>query len=259
MGREVRRVPLDFDWPLEKTWKGFINPHYVPCPDCVSGQTMEGWALQRLVHLMIVIGGDSLRRPKDFVKTPGRCQVLNENGVQVNYPHPWTVNAGIDDPGSKFHELVMGLTKEKDRSRVFGLGSRAQYDIMKRLLKAAKLKLEWLTCKTCGGEGVHPDHQQAYDAWEDYPPPEGEGWQLWETVSEGSPITRVFKTPEGLAQCIAEGGGRPLGDPPSYENALAFVKEGWAPSMVITPTHGIEDGITHAGRTSQKRTQDTPT
>jgi ribonuclease R len=28
MGRELKRVPLDFDWPLNKIWDGFKNPHY---------------------------------------------------------------------------------------------------------------------------------------------------------------------------------------------------------------------------------------
>lgn len=27
MGRELKRVPLDFDWPIDKTWKGFLNPY----------------------------------------------------------------------------------------------------------------------------------------------------------------------------------------------------------------------------------------
>jgi hypothetical protein len=26
MGRQVRRVPLDFSWPLEKVYDGFLNP-----------------------------------------------------------------------------------------------------------------------------------------------------------------------------------------------------------------------------------------
>jgi hypothetical protein len=34
-------------------------------------------------------------------------------------------------------------------------------------------------------------------------PPEGPGWQLWETTSEGSPISPVFKSPEDLADwCV---------------------------------------------------------
>lgn len=31
-------------------------------------------------------------------------------------------------------------------------------------------------------------------------PPSGEGWQVWETVSEGSPVTPVFPTAESLAR-----------------------------------------------------------
>jgi hypothetical protein len=38
MGRELRRVPLDFDWPINKTWEGFLNPHYVAkkCEACAG-------------------------------------------------------------------------------------------------------------------------------------------------------------------------------------------------------------------------------
>ena len=28
MGREIKRVALDFDWQLNKTWQGYINPYY---------------------------------------------------------------------------------------------------------------------------------------------------------------------------------------------------------------------------------------
>jgi len=35
-------------------------------------------------------------------------------------------------------------------------------------------------------------------------PPKGDGWQLWETTSEGSPVSPVFKTAEELAEWCAE-------------------------------------------------------
>jgi hypothetical protein len=36
MRRELKRVPLDFDWPLNQTWKGYINPlpSANPCDAC---------------------------------------------------------------------------------------------------------------------------------------------------------------------------------------------------------------------------------
>ena len=35
MGREIKRVPLDFDAPLKRTWEGYINPYYRDhCREC---------------------------------------------------------------------------------------------------------------------------------------------------------------------------------------------------------------------------------
>ena len=28
------RVALDFEWPLDKNWVGYVNPHYVECRWC---------------------------------------------------------------------------------------------------------------------------------------------------------------------------------------------------------------------------------
>ncbi len=78
MGREIRRVPIDFDWPLEKVWPGFVNPFF-------------------------------------------------------------------------------------DSDSMSGNVSAAQ--------------------------------QTAYDAWEQMPPPDGDGYQLWETVTNGSPVSPVDARP----------------------------------------------------------------
>lgn len=69
--------------------------------------------------------------------------------------------------------------------------------------------------------------------------PTGGGYQIWETVSEGSPITPVFETPEELARwCVENNNGKynlaGSGAKPSYDGWMAFIQEGWAPSMVMT-------------------------
>lgn len=52
MGRELKRVPLDWDWPLDKIWKGYINPYSKycgNCPDCDgSGESPESKRLSDL-------------------------------------------------------------------------------------------------------------------------------------------------------------------------------------------------------------------
>ena len=35
MGRELKRVPLDFSWKLNKVWDGYLNNHHgEQCPFC---------------------------------------------------------------------------------------------------------------------------------------------------------------------------------------------------------------------------------
>ena len=68
-------------------------------------------------------------------------------------------------------------------------------------------------------------------------PPAGDGWQLWETVSEGSPISPVFTTAEGLVDFMSQPAedGRD-GWAQGYDRAVAeaWVKDhGWAPSGIM--------------------------
>lgn len=44
MGREVKRVPVGFDWPLNKVWQGYLMPerlHEDKCPDCQNGYSSQ--------------------------------------------------------------------------------------------------------------------------------------------------------------------------------------------------------------------------
>jgi hypothetical protein len=135
MGREVKRVPLDFDWPLEKTWEGYLSPYseyWRECPFC--------------------------------------------NGIGLNR-----------------------------------ITSSGRY------------------CECCGGDGgiwLTPEWKAKDDAWEPTDPPIGEGWQVWEIVSEGSPVSPVFATKEALVDyLVSEGHMR--------SSSQAFADAGWAPSMFV--------------------------
>lgn len=111
MGRELKRVPLDFAWPLKLVWGGYVNPYNSQaqeCPDC-----------------------------------KGR--------------------------GCKDHGLS--------------------------------------TCKLCEGVGElwhSPEAAARRDAWQCEDPPIGDGFQLWETTSDGSPVSPVFATLDELCTWCAE-------------------------------------------------------
>lgn len=85
------------------------------------------------------------------------------------------------------------------------------------------------------------DYCQYY--WEHQPPPDEETcrpkftedptwFQLYETVTEGTPISPPFATREELAQWYSENGDPVYGRLP-IDQARKFVGAGWAPSMVV--------------------------
>jgi len=71
---------------------------------------------------------------------------------------------------------------------------------MGRTVKRVPLDFSWPMKKVWDGY-VCPEGRDPDEWWENgrYDPPKGSGWQLWETTTEGSPITPVFKTCELLA------------------------------------------------------------
>jgi hypothetical protein len=92
-------------------------------------------------------------------------------------------------------------------------------------------------CEFCKGDGsvwLSPKYEKKADAWEPTEPPKGDYYQIWETVSEGSPISPPFATPEKLAQYMSETRwGADHGS--SYETWMKFINgPGWAPSMIAS-------------------------
>ncbi len=97
MGRELKRVPLDFDWPTDKIWKGYDIMIKYPNHDC------------------------------------RKCQSIHECSEEADY---------------------------------------------------------------CIAH--NPKHKETWF----YHPPTGEGFQMWETTSEGSPQSPVFKSLDELCEWL---------------------------------------------------------
>jgi len=80
----------------------------------------------------------------------------------------------------------------------------------------------------------NPPERKYYRPWKDE---EAIWFQVWETVSEGTPVTPAFPTREALAVYLSKHGDawdQKRGDGPwSIENARQFCLTGWAPSGVI--------------------------
>lgn len=195
MGRELKRVPLDFDAPLKQTWSGYLPPKWRECPsdDCENGMTIAARWLEGIVHLILML--------PDAAAQPYYTPI-----------HPWLaalplvptknvkgVGPRIRPPGPQIAELTGGLAGRAPRSP-FGHDAIDRWNAVKAIVVAAGLDEDWGICPVCEGHAIHPDDRPAQEAWERTDPPEGEGYQLWETTSEGSPISPVFATLDELCE-----------------------------------------------------------
>ncbi len=74
-------------------------------------------------------------------------------------------------------------------------------------------------CNVCQGHGdiATAEQREIADKWESQPPPTGDGYQMWETVSEGSPQTPVFTTLDGLVDWLVENHENVAGTFPSRD------------------------------------------
>lgn len=184
--RIVKRVPLDFDAPLNKVWGGYLSPTYRPCPsdDCDNGSKLAAAWLGNITHLILMLG-----------EAPSNDRL-----------HPWLQELPLHPdkpPKANAAELTGGLAGRAPRG--WGHDAIDRWTATKAIIKAAGLPEDWGTCPVCDGHAIHPDDVEASEAWEPTDPPVGEGWQLWETTSEGSPVSPVFETAEALAQWCETG------------------------------------------------------
>ena len=143
-------------------------------------------------------------------------------------------------PGVQFAEFVDGIAPE---ARPSFLG-RDVYSVQRALIAAAGLPERWGICPTCDGHASleeYPGQRDEAEAWEPIEPPTGEGWQYWETVSEGAPISPVFATAEGLSRWLQTDYHWGSSGPLTKEQADGMVSAGWAPSLIVDST-GVHRG-----------------
>ncbi len=272
MGREVKRVVAGFDWPVEKVWDGFLNPHYRACPaenvTCFGGQTAAAQWMDAICRFLAGVGVGCVEYPqRDRLRargfnSPHPYLTKWEQAPHYEIPPDVVVEADkiLDAPGEhrRLQSLlayrlghppeILPLTDELlDVLAKFAGVGRSEFEvadcgpswpIQAAIFRAAGVEREgWGRCPVCRGDNLHPDARNAYEAWEVTPVPSGDWWQVWETVSEGSPVTPAFATAAGLVDHLVavgdawdQGRGRP-----GWERAAAesFVRVGFAPALTM--------------------------
>jgi len=117
--------------------------------------------------------------------------------------------AELEASGNHWLSEWNGYTPTAEEVNEWSLDGLAHDGINANVCIEARCEREGVpdTCPVCNGNGEHwtsPEAEAIAEAWEPQDPPKGDGYQLWETTSEGSPISPVFETLEALCDYAAE-------------------------------------------------------
>lgn len=232
--RDVRRVPLDFDWPLGEVWAGYLLPDSLSeerCGACGGSgySTHASWLRNRWYGYVPFDPAETgstpltpdtpevrafaernVSRAPDYYGTSEEAVVQEATRLADMWNGQWNHHLDQDDVDA-LHAAgrLRGVPDAADlvnRWSIEGFGHDA---INCHVVIEARCAREGVpyTCDACGGAGSmerYPGQRAQAEAWEPTDPPAGDGWQLWETTTEGSPKSPVFKTPEELAAWCAD-------------------------------------------------------
>lgn len=306
MSRNLKRVPLDFDWPLDKVWGGYKNPYSqlsAECPDCENGYDRAGGrsdASAALFHdqwygkgafdpaaygaepisptdpQILDLARRNIERAPDYYMTtaeliertkfkqaamdgfPGDdrplipfpafdseavvtretkrlymqcfrwhwCYHLVQDDVDalIAADRLWDFTRTPRDAGQAlvvavrmaFHDTNSWLPEPNGHhptaaevnawTRGPGLGHDSFNASICIRARCAREGVPY-ECARCHGSGrvwPTPEIQKRCDEWTETEPPTGDGYQLWEDCSEGSPVSPVFATLEDLCAWAAD-------------------------------------------------------
>jgi hypothetical protein len=297
MGREIKRVALDFDWPLNKVWEGFLNPFYKYMHKCKfcdgtggskrANELSDMWysyvefnpedngskpftpetpairdlATRNAFHMEFTrfmdfdTGMEYYRKNKDTLKPSknyidmeakrlcDQCynnwshhlsqddvDALIEAGRLHDFTHTWTSGKGWEVKNPPYHPTAQEVN---EWSLYGGHDSINQWVCVKARCKREKVSN---SCSHCKGEGSvweSKEYKKKADKWKQVQPKEGKGFQIWETVSEGSPVSPVFEKPEDLAHWMVDNDNS-ITKNTTFEQWYKFITETkWAPSGVM--------------------------
>jgi len=200
----------------------------VPCPaeGCDHGTSLPLQWLRGMVEMLLL---PAMHRP---------------SRDQRRHPYWDSVPVPRGAPPAKLLELGAGLAGRGAAMPGMGHDGSDRWAATTRVLAAAGLPEDWACCEVCDGHGIDPAHVEAYEAWVETPIPEGPAYQLWETVSEGSPQSPTFETPRELADWLGANYRSRLYQQ-SAAQWLRFIEgPGWAPSGISGPD-GFKTGVAY--------------
>jgi hypothetical protein len=280
MGRELKRVALDFDWPRDKTWEGYVNSagECWTCPEC------DGTAMSPAMRLLTAAyDGNIPFSPESTGSTPfvfsdevmqrsvrqkverdprfyGTGQeAIDREAARMSavYNAQWSHHLSDEDVAAL---IAAGQLKEFTHKRTknghwrrktpayvpsahevnvwFVENWMAVHHGQKWVVLSAECRRQGYDtdCPHCDGGTIwaSPAEKLKNQKWKKTEPPNGEGYQIWQTITEGGPISPVFAKPEDLARWMTRNGWD-SDRRTSFEQWMSFILgDGWAPTFVAS-------------------------
>lgn len=202
----IRRVPLNFDWPLNKVWHGYVLPEHLRLPSCEdccydgyrsTGLSPAAYAIESTFYAhetpepwrSHIAWHDKITQPEvDMLLKQGRLSARWETDPDTGKGRWASTPVTAAEVNAAQHGPYDGLRDHDAINRSL---------LVKYRCKRLRIDMD---CPTCAGT-THvgtPEQVAAKKAWNPFKPPKGKGWQVWEDVSEGSPISPVHPTRDAL-------------------------------------------------------------
>lgn len=91
------------------------------------------------------------------------------------------------------------------------------------------------------------------DYMPEWTPEEATHLMMYETTTEGSPISPAFETPEQLARWLTDNSASAFGPvTATYEQWLATCRDGWAPDLIKVGSGPLITGVEHSASRGDK-------
>jgi hypothetical protein len=231
MGRILKRVPLDFKWAINQKWKGYLNPYRsYKCEACDgSGYNVETKKIyDEWYNFDNPIYKQNPYRPNarynvnahnnnitevevEALVRGGRLSDLMDSWYHFNDEKNVWEKCDTSAPYNerKWVECEQPTFPTTDQVNNWNMMGMGHDSINCHICVGARAKDKGVygMCECCGGDGeiwFSDEIKELSENWERVDPPVGEGYQMWENTSEGSPQSPVFETLEELCEWCSE-------------------------------------------------------
>jgi hypothetical protein len=262
MGRILKRVPLDFKWSTNQVWKGYINPYQSQeCEVCdrtgLNPETKkihdEWYSFDNAVYMQ------NPYRPNARYNVNAHSNNITETEIEALVRHgrlsdlmdawyhfndeknvwekcdtslPYSEREWVECEQPKFP-----TPEEVNKWNLSCMGHDAINAHICVEVRARELGV-YGECECCNGDGeiwFSDEIEKLAENWESYEPPTGEGYQMWENTSEGSPQSPIFETLDELCEWCATNAS-------VFGSNNFMTKEEWVRCLSVGG-HVNEDGV----------------